>query len=777
MTVGRARPMDTPTTRPLPFERSYESTALTKEHALGDLVQPAPTFGARLHSHDGSPEPFGRPFPAADDDIAHFDDHDFSNDEVTANALHGNETTTAPPDDYLDDPDVARGDHARRRLLERDRVDRRRRRENSRGDRNRRRLLRSTRPRRPGRRGAPRRSPHVDVGKQRPTQRHPRLSELNGDGRQLSRRGRRRAVSTGPFDTRGDGSNHLATHPRNVTRSLNARLQGAALAAYFLLLPYVVVSKWRLTTNQGHGLLIHVALVILSVFWCGFLSQVLRNVWRLRRGSGVSAGGSAWLAGLVVALVTLVVPASSPTPRAVNPVTVSFHERPEHHLSRSRGTRTPASELGALPLALVAKRRSDLLRRGDDDSDTFDVEESIEILRSHNPDLLGHVASRTVGQLDGLLEFGDDLYGDDGNESSGPPVVACWLTSRASVSLVGFAHEGGRLPVDMSWSLDDLRDRVVALREGRVLFAQGELELLRMLATRQLRSALVVYVGSEPLDGELAACCVTLRPYVDPGPDAPLSESALTGELTSDVLVELLRADPQVCGLAEPFTVTLRRRCIEMSAYLALHRHEPVTGERLRSRVLTHADVDASSRTLANTATAIRRSLGVDPRGPRLHPVTSSGQYVTHGLASDVELFSRLVARARTLPVEDGAPLAHQALLLVKGEPLASTLRGFEWFLAEGHAARLARDGEWAALALHHVASQRGKYELAFWALQQGRLIDPYSDPLADALSRVPRLREFGGDGRRRTQNHSVGARDAVAVSWSLAGLTQKVSQ
>jgi hypothetical protein len=192
---------------------------------------------------------------------------------------------------------------------------------------------------------------------------------------------------------------------------------------------------------------------------------------------------------------------------------------------------------------------------------------------------------------------------------------------------------------------------------------------------------------------------------------------------------------------------------------------------------LTNADVDASQRTLANTASAVRRSFGVDDRGPRLHPVTSSGLYVTHGLTSDVELFSTLVARARQLPVDDAAPLTHQALLLIKGEPLSSALRGFEWFLAEGHGARLARDGEWAALALHHSALGRRNYELAFWALQQGLLIDPYSDAMTEALKRVPRLREFGRNGSSRTKDQPVSSRSAVAMSWSFASLSHHVSQ
>jgi hypothetical protein len=245
---------------------------------------------------------------------------------------------------------------------------------------------------------------------------------------------------------------------------------------------------------------------------------------------------------------------------------------------------------------------------------------------------------------------------------------------------------------------------------------------------------------------------------------------------SSEVRAELLRSDPRITGLTEPFTSTLRRRCVEMVSYLALHQHEPVTGDRLRTRVLTHADVDASTRTLANTASAVRRSLGSDAAGPRLHQVTSLGLYVTHGLTSDVEVFGQLIARARQLPRDDAALLAREALELVHGEPLASALRGFEWFLAEGHAARLARDAEWAALCVHHHSLTRGDFELAYWALEKGRLIDPYSDALVAALARVPRLREFGSDGAGSAQDQAIGARGAEAVGWSLDRLSDQIA-
>jgi len=95
----------------------------------------------------------------------------------------------------------------------------------------------------------------------------------------------------------------VATDARRLKRPLATRVHAAALVAYFALLPYVVVTKWQRAATQSNGALIRSLLIILAFFWVGFLFQVGRNVWRLRRGRKVSGGGSAWLAGLVVALL------------------------------------------------------------------------------------------------------------------------------------------------------------------------------------------------------------------------------------------------------------------------------------------------------------------------------------------------------------------------------------------------------------------------------------------------------------------------------------------
>ncbi|MHB1087774.1 MAG: AfsR/SARP family transcriptional regulator [Acidimicrobiales bacterium] len=595
----------------------------------------------------------------------------------------------------------------------------------------------------------------------------------------------------------------MATYSSSLKRFANGPLHGTGLALYFILLPYVVLSKWGPAGEQTHATLVRGLLVCLALFWFAFLGQLGRNVARLRHGTGISTSGSAWLAGLIVALLSFLMPgflhASAATPHAqaslttrVNDaVSTSWRERRPLAPDLSKGTGTTprrptspppnprgsVSVLSALPMALVAKRRHDELRQHQFECPDDQVDELIDALRSLDPHLIARLrfligAERSgVIHISGALESGELSLDSD-------PLVGCLLATGEEAEFA-FAREGGTLSVDPSWSDEQTMASIVALHDGRLAFVHSELELLRALATRALHSVTVIYLGSaRVLDDELRASCVTLttmtpRDTVDTG--AVVTSDDL-GVAREEVRVELLRASPVVIGLREPFASTLRRRCIEMVAYLALHHDEPITGERLRSRVLGYADVEASSRTLANTASAVRRSLGPDERGPLLHSVSSSGLYETHGVTSDVGIFHDLVVRARSLAVPEASVLAHQALQLVQGEPLASALRGFEWFLAEGHLAQLQRDGEYAALLLHHQATSHGDYELAFWSLQQGLRIDPFSDVLAETLARVPRLRQFGRDRPSRSQDESVGSGGTVVVGWSFNRLGDQVT-
>ena len=563
------------------------------------------------------------------------------------------------------------------------------------------------------------------------------------------------------------GRGDLAAHPGTVKRFVSGPLHGAALALYFLLLPFVVVDKWRTANLHSNGTFIRGLLVALAAFWIAFALQVARHIVRIRRGESAGPGGSAWLAGVVVALAALLL---TPGLSASAPRSGHSHEMAPASAARHPTPRSAVPALSTFALAVAARRRRDALRESDDETNDDHVENSLSILRHANPGLLAHfnrlVAPRREGVVRVRADFAYAEAPGDGDEAHLDPLCVVILDSDDAGTVVSFAREGGRLRVHESTGTQTLRDGCVcAHAHGSLRVATSEAELLRELAVRALGSTLVVYDGP-PVDAALAARCVVVTRSRSPRARETLDATASPPSRRS-VRVELLRAEPRVVGLVEPFVAPLQRRCVEMTAYLALHRHDPVTGDRLRTRVLAHADVDASARTLANVASTIRRSLGVDAQGPRLHPVSSAGLYSTHELDSDVEEFHRRVGAARD---SGDASSLRGALELVQGEPLSSVLRGFEWFLAEGHWARLLREGEWAALALSRWALETGDVDLAFWAIERGRLLDPYSDVLASALASVPRLREFGGDGAGAAQNETVGAGRTVVARRARGG-------
>ena len=759
---------------PLTFEDHVESPLYFQKCPPLDVVKSSTAFGPRLHAHqlDAVAREQAQPF-----------------DDPTNNANHYLDDRQGDVDHH-DNDDREQRTHLRRI----DKFDREVDRARSRRERTERRGRRNVGRRTSRRRRSLGRTRDVESQHERGHSKRPRMLDDPRRGLDGSHVGDRTKLSVGNHLDSSRGVAHVATYSSNLRRFGAGPLHGVALASYFVLRPYVVATKWRLTRHEANGGLVRMLLVILAMFWCIFIIQVALNVFRLRRGGQAGHGGSAWLAGLIVAALPFLVSSgvsasehSTPyshvastaeSTSALTMVTASSHQE-RHHQPPSPA---PLTDVATIPLALMAKRRNDLLRQQQFDHDEEHVDEVIELLRALNPQLLAQLRHLMVGPMDGVVTVPEGLAEGPVSHDNQPLVAR--VLGAGSPSVVAYSKEGGRLQIDASCSSDDVMATSVAMHDGRLAFTHNEAELLRALATRVLRNTLVIYLGSaEDLDDELRACCVTLAPRAqEKGKNSydytqPVLSESPRSTLHGDVRIELLRADPQITGLVEPFTPTLRRRCVEMVAYLALHRGEPVTGDRLRARVLSHSDVDASSRTLANTASAVRRSLGTNSKGPRLHPVSSAGLYTTHGLTSDVEMFHTLVGRARGLGEGEAAVLSQEALDLVHGEPLASALRGFEWFLAEGHIARLQRDGEWAALALHHDSIKKKRFELAFWALQQGLLIDPYSDVLLESLARVPRLREFGGDAARRAKHEPVSSSGTVAVGWSFTGFANQVSE
>ena len=136
------------------------------------------------------------------------------------------------------------------------------------------------------------------------------------------------------------------------------------------------------------------------------------------------------------------------------------------------------------------------------------------------------------------------------------------------------------------------------------------------------------------------------------------------------------------------------------------------------------------------------------------------------------------VAGFGPLRVSSAAAASYQrALELVRGEPLSSVTKGYDWFVLEGHRGRMQRDGEWAALALYDYALSVGNVDRAFWSLERGLLLDPENELLRETLAEVPRLRQFRGNGAGPAKHHAVSPRGAVAMSGTVLGLGDEIGQ
>ncbi len=526
--------------------------------------------------------------------------------------------------------------------------------------------------------------------------------------------------------------------PSSMTRPTSAPLQGVALLTYFALLPYVIWTKWSLASRVSHGWILRDALSGLALFWILFVALVVAYLLQMRHRRSVPRNGLAWVAGGILTLLPFLLSSSAGAQtiaRPVAPVTASVSA------PASSVTSTRHGDLAQLPLALLAVSRRRRLSAHSSSTGDSEAEDFSDL----DPQLLARLCEVLPSDLGGVVEVGEEIslvppsLEDD-------PLVCTLLTSPSSRGIVvSYARPGGVLHVDEPVSVSSLERRIHPLHRGDVVVVHSVEEAWRALALRSVETRVVVVLRPST-DPDLLARVVRVTT------DAPAP--------AKDVRVELLRPLPLVSGLEEPFVPTLRRRCVEMVAYLALHPGEPVTGERLRTRVLANAQIDASRATLANTATSVRRSLGARHGEWRLAPVGPSGLYELSGVQLDVADFHLLVAEARRS--EEPYDLLVRALRLVQGEPLASVLKGYEWFRFEGHLAQLQREGELAALALVDLALERGQPEVALWALRQGLLIDPESPRLLEELERAPRLSPLRSHPEISDQGREVAGRWAL---------------
>lgn len=477
----------------------------------------------------------------------------------------------------------------------------------------------------------------------------------------------------------------------------------------------------------------------------------------------------------------------------------TWRGRGAHASRRCRTAPSPPLPIGSsavlVALAADVRRRSRLARRVVvDDERVLDVE--VALLASPAPasPLTGVTrALAAAGRLDGcahvVLRDGQ-AWLDDGGWQFDPS--APQRDARCLVVILGedpdgthvvLAPRGAVLELGGPGAVTLVDDAIrigPSLGLGRPVRA-GTTELLQALAVREdddvivcegelvavptaLRARCVVVgsavapfaeVGDTEVrlaDGRIlarASLAAGVRALLDGHHDrsfVPLDTAPDEGARLDDrgVVVRLLTAVPRVDGLASPLETNRERRAVELLAYLALRAGQPVTGERLRVRVLGTPSSDAAAKTLANVASCLRRSLGDGSFGPRLPAAGRAGHYgIAPDVGCDVAILEARVARARRCD-EPEAKMAwlRGALELIESEPFETVLEGYDWFLAEGHVARLQAACEDAACELVELALDRGLVELAGFAIDRAMLVDPHAERLAAAAMRVAAARQ-----------------------------------
>ncbi|CAB4865878.1 unannotated protein [freshwater metagenome] len=513
---------------------------------------------------------------------------------------------------------------------------------------------------------------------------------------------------------------------------------GLLLVAYLIAIPATTPIMWG-RAHAAQSPTVALALVgTLFALWCVVVIRLAQAVCRQRRGHSTS-GAFGWLAGLVLSMASLVLaPAVATTTNAAE-----ISQSVRHHTKQASVTTMTVG----FPIALMAKRRRDELRQVRIILEDGEVDEVIHQLQAVDEALIQRVLDALPPDNFGIIDIENIDTSGPVAASTDSPVLVVPVRNELKQWMLAYARPGGTITVAPGTDLQELASVATAMHaDGRIVIATSSHATMRQLAVRPSPRVMVLHLGGDPLDDDIAKLCVRIVVRTDvskiitPRVDKPRSRRTVE-QVNTQIFVRLLQPTAVVEGLIEPFNSDLRRRCIEMTSYLAIHRHEVVTGDRLRARVLGDGYNDASTRTLANTASAVRRSLGNHDARSRLLPVSPGGHYRTADVSSDVERFHVLVGRAQESPEEEWVAL-NEAIGLIEGEPLSAELRGFEWFLAEGHLARLQRDAEWAALRLAQLAIASGDFDLAYYALERGRLVDPYSDDIVAALARVPRRRD-----------------------------------
>jgi len=258
---------------------------------------------------------------------------------------------------------------------------------------------------------------------------------------------------------------------------------------------------------------------------------------------------------------------------------------------------------------------------------------------------------------------------------------------------------------------------------------------------------------------------VAPAPPTEPFPTVTAGTERLS---PGDLEVRLLTVVPRLDGLQVQLPANRARRTIELIAYLAIHHPDPISSDRLRTRVLGSPDADAAAKTLFNIVATARKALGHTPDGePYLPNGSRHGRYVlSERVTVDALRAGHLFLTAKSAESQDLAlALYRSGFDLIEGEPLAGSLSGYGWWRSEGHEARLSSITVAAAASAVRLSIEQGLLDLAWWILDKARLVEAFSEMLSRAAMTVAaaagdqaRLRKEWDDCCRRVVELDPGA-------------------
>jgi len=305
-------------------------------------------------------------------------------------------------------------------------------------------------------------------------------------------------------------------------------------------------------------------------------------------------------------------------------------------------------------------------------------------------------------------------------------------------------------------------EAIRALDEGAAVLFLSDPSVLPSTIQHRVVSCVVDASISEPEDPTIAPATALLAELLDAEPSPPAAPAEEVRPV--EPWIRLLTPEPRIVGLTTSLEPRRERRAVEVAAYLALHRGEAITGDRLRSAVFATANGDGSAKNLANTLSALRQSLGISADGsPRLPLATRAGRYSLSG-AVRCDLFEAMthldVATATEDPVLVLASV-RAACELIDGPPASAVRLGWEWLAAEGTLLTFADDLTVAVERAVAIGLDLGHLDLCALLVERASMVTGCSERLLRVDLSVIAARGDVTALARRWQHH-LAALDAL---------------